>query len=142
MLLSRFIKVGITALALIGTSIVSHAKSARIHIIFFNSRIDDATGNLFFAAHRYRLRVSGVSTATFQGSKLECVGSALNLQRPRDILGTYRAATNGATVISGSQAARLENAQGVVLELHAVNPGRSTLNLADMEINSRGWRAD
>jgi hypothetical protein len=138
----RFLILGIPALALISAAPVSHAKTGRIHIIFFNDKTPGGTGNLFFHARRYRLRVSGVNTTSIEVKKVELDGNALNMRNVRDIVATYRAAASGTTIVSGSQVARLQNAYGVVLELHATKIGTSALDLAGMEINSRGWRAD
>jgi hypothetical protein len=138
----RFLLLVITALALIGAASVSHAKTGRIHIIFFNDKTPGVIGNLFFRARRYRLRVSGVNTTSIEVKKVELDGNALNMRSVRDIVATYRAAESGTTVVSGSKIARLQNSYGVVLELRATKIGTSALDLAGMEINSYGWRAE
>jgi hypothetical protein len=45
------------------------------------------------------------------------VGTAQNLRTAADIAGTYKAAAAGLTVGAGGQAARFQNANGVILEL-------------------------
>jgi hypothetical protein len=129
-------------LALIGAASISHARTGRIHITFFNDKAPGGIGNLFFRARRYRLRVSGVNTTSIEVKKVELDGNALNMRNARDIVATYRAAESGTTVVSGAKIARLQNSYGVVLELHATKIGTSALDLAGMEINSYDWRAD
>jgi hypothetical protein len=138
----RFLLIVITALALFGAASVSHARTGRIHITFFNDKTPGGVGNLFFRARRYRLRVSGVNTTSIEVQKVELDGNALNMRNVRDIVATYRATESGTTVVSGSKIVRLQNSYGVVLELHAIKIGNSALDLAGMEINSYGWRAD
>jgi hypothetical protein len=138
----RFLLIVIAALALFGAASVSHARTGRIHITFFNDKTPGGVGNLFFRARRYRLRVSGVNTTSIEVQKVELDGNALNMRNARDIVATYRATESGTTVVSGSKIVRLQNSYGVVLELHAIRIGNSALDLAGMEINSYGWRAD
>jgi len=116
------------------------AADARIHIVL-NAGSAAGTGNLFFSRRRYRLRVSGVDLAKASIATVELDGAASNLRNAGEIVGSYDAAPSGTAIASGSKAARLQNAHGVVLELHASKAAAPDLNLAGMTIESRGWRA-
>jgi hypothetical protein len=76
---------------------------------------------LTFRGHHYPFSVSGMSFgATIGASTMELVGRARNLRSPTDLVGTYSAIGAGAALAGG---AALQNARGVVLELHAVKVG-------------------
>ena len=66
---------------------------------------------------------------------MELVGTASNLQTAEDIAGSYTAVGAGIAVIGGAKVARLQNARGVVLELHGVQIGLDvSLNLSGMTV--------
>jgi hypothetical protein len=66
---------------------------------------------------------------------VDLVGTAYNLQRPGLIAGTYGAAGAGATFVGGGQVARLQNQNGVVLEVHGVQVGfQVSIGLGGMTI--------
>jgi hypothetical protein len=50
-------------------------------------------------------------------------GSAYNLHRPQDFAGAYTSFGAGGAVIAGVSAVRLQNANGVVLDLHGAKLG-------------------
>ena len=61
--------------------------------------------------------------ATIGGSVNKLIGRALNLQGPRDIAGTYSTLGAGASLGGGVGGVRLQNASGVILQLHGVKAG-------------------
>jgi hypothetical protein len=66
---------------------------------------------------------------------VDLVGTATNLHRPSDIVGTYGAAGAGATFVGGAQVATLQNQNGVVLTLHGVQAGfQVSLGLGGMTL--------
>jgi hypothetical protein len=81
-------------------------------------------GVLTFRGHRYPFTVSGMSFgATIGASTMELVGRARNLRSPADLVGTYSAIGAGAALAGGAGGVALQNARGVVLELHGVKVG-------------------
>ena len=67
---------------------------------------------------------SGMSFgATIGAATMELVGRARNLHSPADFAGTYSALGAGAAVAGGGAGIVLQNARGVVLELHGVKVG-------------------
>ena len=137
---SHWSKAIVAAFVLLSAGDVCHATDARIHIAL-NTKSAAGTGNLFFARRRYRLAVSGVDLAKASIATVDLDGTASNLHNAGEIVGSYDAAPSGTAIASGSKAARLQNAHGVVLELHASKAATPDLNLAGMTIQSRGWRA-
>ena len=66
------------------------------------------------------------------------MGQAYNLHSPADIAGTYTALSGGVAVAGGVKVARLQNANGVVLELHGVQAGfELSFSLSGMSIALR-----
>jgi hypothetical protein len=60
------------------------------------------------------------------------------LKSPADIAGAYTAAGAGFAFVGGAKVARLQNANGVVLELQGVQVGfEVSLNLSGMTIRLR-----
>jgi len=137
---SHWSKAIVAAFVLLSAGDICHAADARIHIAF-NARSAAGTGNLFFARRRFRLHVSGVDLAKASIATVEVDGTASNLHHAGEIVGRYDAAPSGSAIASGSKAARIQNAHGVILELHASNTAAPDLDLAGMTIESRGWRA-
>jgi len=63
------------------------------------------------------------------------VGTASNLRNPADIAGTYAAVGAGFALVGAAKVARLQNANGVVIELHGVQIGLDvSLNLSGLTI--------
>jgi hypothetical protein len=130
------------AIALASASPTAYAETARVHITLFGARPADGAGVMFFHTRRWRLHVSGVDIKAPVPERAELDGSASNMHVAGDIVASFHPAAPGAAIVSGSRAARLENAKGVVLELRGMNLGASDLDLAGMVIGSRGWRAN
>ena len=76
-----------------------------------------------FHGRKYRVRVGGISVGSLGIAGAELVGTAYNLHSARDIAGTYGAAGAGLAIAGGAQVARLQNANGVVLELSGTQVG-------------------
>ena len=62
-------------------------------------------------------------SATIGASANKMVGRALHLDTPGDIEGTYATVGAGAALAGGAGGVQLQNARGVVLQLHGVKAG-------------------
>lgn len=81
-------------------------------------------GVLTFRGHHYPFRISGMSFgATIGASTTQLVGRALNMHSPGDIAGTYSAIGAGGALAGGAGGVQLQNARGVILQLHGVKVG-------------------
>jgi hypothetical protein len=130
----------LTALAATASNQV-HADEGRIHITFFKAAYGSGSGYLFFEGHKYGLSVSSPKVRRVWVTAIDLIGTASNLRKPADIIGTYTAVDAQAATISHSKMARLENAKGIVLEIRAVNLNRLfNLNLSEMTIKNLGWQ--
>jgi hypothetical protein len=86
--------------------------------------VGGGNGVLAFKGRRYPFSVSGLSFgATIGASKTDLVGRAYNLRQPSDLAGTYSAVGGGVAVAGGGGGARLQNANGVVIELQGRKVG-------------------
>ena len=118
-------------LGLVGTaglSTASHAETGTVRVVFtkggFIIGVGGGRGVLTFRGHHYPFTASGMSFgATIGASTMELVGRARNLRSPGDIVGTYSAIGAGAAIAGGAGGVALQNARGVVLELHGVKVG-------------------
>jgi hypothetical protein len=92
-------------------------------------------GTMTCGRRSYRLNVGGLNVGTFGASGASVVGRAYNVRRPSDVSGTYVAAGAGVAVIRGAGAARLQNPNGVVLEVRSQKVGlEASLNLSGLVI--------
>jgi hypothetical protein len=80
-------------------------------------------GTLRFRGKTYPLSVGGMSIGTIGVAQSDLVGRAYHLRRPSDIAGTYTSVGAGIAVAGGGRVARLQNANGVVLELRGRQVG-------------------
>ena len=65
-------------------------------------------------------------------------GRALNLRRASDIVGTYTALGAGLAIAGGARTARLQNSNGVILELSGRQVGfEASLSLGGLTIAMR-----
>jgi hypothetical protein len=106
----------------------SQAETGAVRVVFtsggFIIGVGGGQGVLTFRGHHYPFSVSGMSFgATIGASTTELVGRARNLHSPGDLAGTYSALGAGAAVAGGAAGVVLQNARGVVLELHGVRVG-------------------
>jgi len=96
------------------------------------------TGTLVFHGRSYPLSVGGLSVGTFGAASADLVGRAYNLRRAQDIAGTYTAVGAGVAIAGGATAARLQNANGVVMEVRGRQVGlEASLNLSGMTVSMR-----
>lgn len=97
--------------------------------------VGGGSGSLNFQGRTYRLSIGGIGVGTIGIAEANLAGTAYNLRRPQDIAGTYVAAGAGAAIVGGSKVARLQNSNGVVLELRGVQLGAEiTLGVGGMTI--------
>jgi len=76
-------------------------------------------------------------------TSIDLVGTASNLHKPSDIIGTYTAPDSGGATVRRAKTVRLENKKGVVIEIRAVNLNRwSSLNLSGMTLKNAGWQPE
>jgi hypothetical protein len=95
-------------------------------------------GVLYFRGRTYPLRVDGISAGTIGVARADVVGTAHHLRTAADIAGSYSAVGAGVAIAGGATAARLRNANGVVLELRGRQVGfAASLNLGGVTISLR-----
>jgi hypothetical protein len=114
--------------AVAGSSTASKAETGSVRVVFtkggFIIGVGGGHGILTFRGHHYPFTVSGMSFgATIGASTNHLAGRALHMHAPGDIAGTYSAIGAGAAVAGGAGGVALQNARGVVLELHGVKVG-------------------
>jgi hypothetical protein len=106
----------------------SLAETGSVRVVFtkggFIIGVGGGHGVLTFRGHHYPFAVSGMSIgATIGASTTQMVGRALHLHSPGDLAGSYSAIGAGAALAGGAGGVALQNARGVVLELHGVKVG-------------------
>ena len=106
----------------------SYANTGSVRVVFtkggFIIGVGGGRGVLTFQGQHYPFTVSGMSFgATIGASTMELVGRARNLHSAGDLVGTYSAIGAGAALARGAGGVALQNARGVVLELHGVKVG-------------------
>jgi hypothetical protein len=122
-------KIGVGAAAaimLVGASVRSPAQTGTVHLNVVNAGFIVSTGSgsgtLTYQGRTYQLSVGstgfGIGAA---GGAL--VGTAYNMRTAADISGTYRTVSVGLTVGGGAEAARFQNANGVILDLVGIQAG-------------------
>ena len=114
--------------AAVSVSTASQAETGSVRVVFtkggFIIGVGGGRGVLTFRGHHYPFTVSGMSFgATIGASTTQLAGHALNLHAPSDIAGTYSAIGAGAAVAGGAGGVQLQNAKGVILQLHGVKVG-------------------
>jgi hypothetical protein len=128
-----------TALMLIGMHSQLRAEVGRIHAKIvkagFIVGLGGGSGTLTYEGRKYPLRFGGISAGMIGLAGVELVGTASNLHTPADIAGAYTAVGAGIAVVGGAKVARMQNANGVVIELHGVQIGLDlSLNLSGLTI--------
>lgn len=119
------------ALGLMGAtslSTPSMAETGSVRVVFtkggFIVGVGGGHGVLTFRGHHYPFTASGMSIgATIGASTTQMVGRALHLRSPGDLAGSYSVIGAGAALAGGAGGVALQNARGVVLELHGVKVG-------------------
>jgi hypothetical protein len=144
--LSRAVKCGAAMLAasfmLIATALPSYAETGavrfRVAKAGFIVGAGGGSGTLVFRGRSYPLSIGGLSIGTIGAASADVVGRAYNLRQPQDIAGTYTAVGAGVAVAGGGTAARLRNANGVVMELRGRQVGlEASLNLSGITVSMR-----
>ena len=109
----------------------SHAQTGTVHLHVVNAGFIVSTGSdsgtLNYQGKEYRLSVESTGFGTIGVTGAELVGTAYNLRTAVDIAGAYKAIAAGLTFGAGAQAARFQNANGVILELAGVQLGLSVV---------------
>lgn len=117
---------GLVGLASFSTT--SRAETGSVRVVFtkagFIVGVGGGRGILTFRGHNYPFRVSGMSLgATIGASTNKMIGRALNIRAPGDIAGSYSTIGAGGALAGGAGGVQLQNANGVVLQLHGVKAG-------------------
>ena len=144
--LIRAIKIGsaivAAAVMLMGAPSLSHAQTGTVRINVakagFIVGVGGGSGTLHFKGRNYPLSVSGMGVGTIGVARADLVGRVYNLRTSADIAGTYTAVSGGIAVAGGAKAARLQNANGVVMELQGTQVGfEASLSLSGMTVALR-----
>jgi len=144
--LIRAIKIGSAVVAaavmLLGSPALSQAPSGTVRISVakagFIVGVGGGSGTLRFNGKSYPLRVSGISVGTIGVAGADMTGRVYNLRTAADIAGTYTAVSGGVAVAGGAKIARLQNANGVVMELQGAQAGfEVSFSLSGMTIALR-----
>ncbi|HET8974351.1 MAG TPA: hypothetical protein VFN63_13800 [Pseudolabrys sp.] len=98
--------------------------------------VGGGSGTLTFQGKTYPLRIGGVSLGMIGISSADLVGRARNLNRASDIAGSYTAVGAGLAIAGGASTARMQNANGVILEVRGTKVGFSaSLDLSGLTIS-------
>ena len=100
--------------------------------------VGGGTGTLTFHGRTYPLRVDGMSLGTIGAASANLVGKAYNLNRPEDIAGTYTTVSGSIAAAGGVKIARLQNQNGVVLDLQGRQAGfEASFSLSGVTVSMR-----
>ena len=117
----------VTAFTLASGTSPSRAETGTVHFQItkagFIFGVGGGAGTLRFKGHTYRLKVDGISAGTIGVATADLAGTASNLRTAADIAGGYSVVSAGIAVAGGGKSARLQNAKGVVLDLHGTQVG-------------------
>ncbi len=120
---TRLAAAALAAILMLGSATSpSYADSGTVRIritkVGFVFGVGGGTGVLHFQGHSYRLRIGGVSAGTIGVATADLSGTASNLRTAADIAGSYSAISGSISFAGGAKGARLQNGNGVVLDLH------------------------
>jgi hypothetical protein len=132
----------LTALVLAGAPSSSHAQIGSVRLELskagFIVGVGRGSGTLSYGGKNYPLRIGGISVGTFGLTRADLVGRAYNLRTARDIAGTYTAVGAGVAIAGGAKTARLQNSNGVVMELRGRQVGfEFSIDLSGMTVAIR-----
>jgi len=130
------------AVMLLGAPSPSHAATGSVRLNIakagFIVGVGGGSGVLHFKGRNYPLSIGGVSVGTIGVASADLAGRAYNLRTAADIAGTYSAVSGSVAVAGGAKTARLQNANGVVVELRGVQAGfEASLSLSGMTVALR-----
>jgi hypothetical protein len=128
------------AIILVSGSTLSQAQTGSVRFTItkagFIVGVGGGTGTLTYRGRHYRLRIGGISAGTIGVARADLVGSASHLREAQDIAGTYTAVAAGFAIAGGRKVARLQNSNGVVLELRGRQVGfELSLDLSGLNIS-------
>src|SRR3984885_9651346 len=111
-----------------GVSTPSRAETGLVAVVFTKGGlivgVGGGEGVLVLRGKRYPFTVSGMSVGfTIGASTTRFVGRALNLRGPASIEGAYSALGAGGAIAAGAGGVRVENANGVILQLSGPKVG-------------------
>jgi hypothetical protein len=137
-----FVAALVVLAALVGASTKSFAQTGhvRLHVVKagFIVGVGGGSGTLTYEGRTYRLSVGGIGIGSLGVAGVDLSGTASNLRRPSDIVGTYGAAGGGGAFVAGAQVVTLQNERGVVLRLSGPQVGfQVSLGLAGMTLSMR-----
>jgi hypothetical protein len=103
----------------------SQTGSVRVKVVRVGLLVGGGGGNgtLTYRGRVYPFTVGGLGMGTFGASSADLTGRAYNLRRASDIVGAYASVGAGVTLAGGVRAVRLQNSNGIVLELRGVQRG-------------------
>jgi hypothetical protein len=125
----RIFKTGVAALAALfmAASAPAFAGVGKVRLRMANAGfivgIGGGSGTLTLHGHTYPLRIGGITVGTIGASGGTLVGRALNINQPTDIVGTFTAIGAGIAVAGGARVVRMQNSNGVILELQGMQAG-------------------
>ena len=125
------------------TATPSQADTGTLRVVFGKAGLVAAVGSgegilTFHGKHYAFLVVGGSIGATLAASTSVLRGTALNINTPNDLAGTYTGAGGGAAAAVGVSGVRLRNEKGVVLELRGAKLGvEISANLALIAITMK-----
>ena len=115
------------AAAMLAASVPAQAGTGRVRLRFANAGfivgLGGGSGTLTFQGRTYPLRIGGINIGVIGASGGTLVGPARNLNHASDIVGTYTAVGAGIAVAGGARVMRMQNSNGVILELQGMQAG-------------------
>lgn len=115
------------AVAFMAASAPASAGTGRVRLRMANAGfivgIGGGSGTLTFNGQTFPLRIGGITVGTIGASGGTLVGRALNINHPSDIAGTFTAVGAGIAVAGGARVLRMQNSNGVILELQGMQAG-------------------
>ena len=136
----RFVTAIVAVAIILAIATPSYAETGTVRVRIakagFIVGVGGGTGILHFRGRNYRLRVGDITAGTIGLARADLVGTASNLRTATDIAGAYSAVSAGVAVAGGGKTARLQNTNGVVLELRGHQVGFDlSLNLSGVTIS-------
>jgi len=122
-------------LACLSTPLLAATGSVRLIITRTNFIFGGGSGTLHLHGKRYELRVGGISIGPFGAPRADLVGRAYSLRSAASIHGIYSVVTTGGTGRPGT--VRLQNWQGVILELRGRQGVNPSFDLSGLDITLR-----
>ncbi|HXX07653.1 MAG TPA: hypothetical protein VEJ43_06260 [Pseudolabrys sp.] len=132
----------IAALVLTALPAPSYADTGTVRITItragFIFGVAGGSGVLRYKGKTYPLRIGGLSVGTFGAASADLVGRAYRLRGAQSIAGVYSAVSAGVAIAGGGRTARMQNSNGVILELRGRQVGfELSLDLSGMNISLR-----